>query len=108
MQNSREHVIQDLESREIPANPSATPAPMVPTADVRQLSEAPIMVPLDKLYPHPQNPRLVPDEEIIEKIRARLEASGFDPAYALIVRPYGDDTRSCRGIDARKRLGALA
>lgn len=45
---------------------------------------------LDRLHPHPDNPRLVNREDVIEAIAAGL-ASGFDPAHALIVRPLSDD-----------------
>lgn len=38
------------------------------------------------LYPHPNNPRIEPREDIIEQIAQRI-ANGFDPSHALIVRP---------------------
>lgn len=45
-------------------------------------------IPLSVLHAHPQNPRLVPREDVIEQIAAHIVGSGsFDEAHALIVRP---------------------
>jgi ParB/RepB/Spo0J family partition protein len=44
---------------------------------------------LDRLQPHPNNPRLMPREEIVEQIHQQIAADGFDAAHALIVRPLG-------------------
>jgi protein gp37/ParB-like chromosome segregation protein Spo0J len=45
-------------------------------------------IPLSVLHAHPQNPRLVPREDVIEQIAAHIIGSGsFDEAHALIVRP---------------------
>lgn len=41
------------------------------------------------LFPHPNNPRIEPREDIIDQIAQRI-ASGFDPSHALIVRPIAD------------------
>jgi len=115
--NSQGQVVQALDSPEIPNGSSPPALPIAPTAEVPQdqrretaiFSETPIMVPLNKLYPHPQNPRIVPGEHIIEQIRASLVRTGrFDPAYAPIVRPWGDGYRSWRGIDVTKQLAELA
>jgi protein gp37/ParB-like chromosome segregation protein Spo0J len=51
---------------------------------------------LDRLHPHPDNPRLVNREDVIQAIAANL-SSGFDPAHALIVRPLGDEFQIISG-----------
>lgn len=43
-------------------------------------------VQLSELIPHPQNPRLIPREDVIDQIAAQIGAAGFDEAHALIVR----------------------
>jgi ParB family chromosome partitioning protein len=70
------------------------------SANTHSLS-APVMLPLDKLDPHPQNPRLELKEDVIEQICAGL-AEGFDPAHALIVRPLGDRFQVCVGHHRRE------
>jgi ParB/RepB/Spo0J family partition protein len=46
-------------------------------------------VPLKLLQAHPQNPRKIERRDVIEAIAAQLrEAGEFDPAHALIVRPF--------------------
>lgn len=62
---------------------------------------APVMLPLALLDPHPQNPRLVPRDDVIEQICAGL-AEGFDPAHALIVRPLGGRYQVCVGHHRRE------
>ena len=43
---------------------------------------------LSLLDPHPANPRLIYRDDVIEGIAAQIEdRGGFDPAYALLVRP---------------------
>lgn len=45
-------------------------------------------IPIDKLQPHPDNPRLVMREDVVEGIVAQLKASGvFNEKHALNVRP---------------------
>src|SRR5262249_11671094 len=114
---SQDHVAQDLDSREIQTDPGPAGPPIGPTAEGAQdegrealvLSDAPILVPLNKLYPHPQNPRIDPGEDIIERIRASLVLSGrFDPAYAPIARPLGDGYQNLSGhrrATAARRAG---
>lgn len=44
---------------------------------------------LAELHPHPRNPRLTIDQEIVDQIAAQISGRGgvFDAAHALIVRP---------------------
>src|SRR6516165_12272767 len=44
---------------------------------------------LVKLHDHPQNPRLIRRDDVINAIAAGINGS-FDPAHALIVRPLAD------------------
>ena len=44
---------------------------------------------IDKLKPHPQNPRLVTREDVVEGIKAGI-SEGFHPSNALIVWPQDD------------------
>lgn len=66
-------------------------------------------VPVDKLYPHPQNPRLVQREDVVSSIETQLREKGsFDPAHALLVRPYADGYQIVMGHHrhtAAKRAG---
>lgn len=59
------------------------------------------------LYPHPNNPRIEPREDIIEQIAQRI-ASGFDPSHALIVRPIDGGYQIISGhhrVKAAERAG---
>jgi ParB/RepB/Spo0J family partition protein len=50
-----------------------------------------VLIPLDRLHPHPDNPRLAPDADTVERIAGFLREEGrFDPIHALLVRPFGD------------------
>lgn len=51
------------------------------------MSNAPVSIAVEMLDTHPQNPRLVRRDDVIEAIRASIAEGGFDPAHALIVRP---------------------
>lgn len=66
------------------------------------MSEAPVSIDLSRLDPHPQNPRLVRRDDVIEAISASMTAQGFDPAHALIVRPVGDRFQVISGHNRRE------
>jgi ParB/RepB/Spo0J family partition protein len=58
--------------------------------------------------PHPQNPRLVQREDVIEAITANINGHGFDPAHAILVRPVGDRLQIVSGhhrYEAARRAG---
>jgi site-specific DNA-methyltransferase (adenine-specific) len=44
-------------------------------------------LPIEKLQPHPKNPRLVMRAEVVDGIAAQLKASGFRAEHAMLVRP---------------------
>lgn len=64
---------------------------------------------LELLIPHPQNPRVVLREDVVESIRVSLEESGSMSAeHALRVRPQGDTFQILAGHqrhEAAKRAG---
>lgn len=45
-------------------------------------------LPIEKLSPHPDNPRLIYRDDIIEAIASSISENGFQPEYALLVRPF--------------------
>jgi hypothetical protein len=50
---------------------------------------------LDKLKPHPKNPRLAMRQ--VDSIAAGMKASGFDAAHPLIARPINEHFEICAG-----------
>lgn len=46
----------------------------------------PVMVPLSKLRPHAQNPRLVLRQDVIDRIADQIRLHGLHPSHALVVR----------------------
>lgn len=44
-------------------------------------------IPIEQLFPHPDNPRLIYRQEIVDTIASSIAESGFRPEYALLVRP---------------------
>jgi site-specific DNA-methyltransferase (adenine-specific) len=47
-------------------------------------------LPVGKLFPHPDNPRLIYRQDIIDTIAASIAVGMFMPEYALLVRPFAD------------------
>jgi len=65
-------------------------------------------LPIEKLVPHPDNPRLIYKEEIIEAIASSIEKDGFQPCYALLVRPFEDGYQILSGhtrLKASQKVG---
>lgn len=63
---------------------------------------------IEKLYPHPDNPRLIYKEEIITAIATSIEKDGFQPCYALLVRPFEDGYQILSGhtrLKASQQVG---
>ena len=51
-----------------------------------------VTLPLARLHPHPQNPRIALREDVVEGIRVSLEeAKSMPREHALRVRPFGDN-----------------
>src|SRR5215204_6790015 len=70
------------------------------------MTNSPIQIPIDLIDAHPQNPRLVPREDVIEAIAANINGSGFDPAHSIIVRPVGNRYQILSGhnrVEAARR-----
>jgi ParB family chromosome partitioning protein len=59
-------------------------------------------LPIEKLYPHPDNPRLIYREDIIDTIAQSVTEKGFSPEYALLVRPFGDGYQIISGHTRHK------
>jgi protein gp37/ParB-like chromosome segregation protein Spo0J len=51
------------------------------------MSDTPQLIPLDKLTPHPGNPRLIERTDVIDQIAALIREHGFDAAHAIMARP---------------------
>jgi site-specific DNA-methyltransferase (adenine-specific) len=45
-------------------------------------------LPVSDIVPHPQNPRLFVRQEVVEGITGSVKEKGFDPCYAVLVRPH--------------------
>jgi site-specific DNA-methyltransferase (adenine-specific) len=59
-------------------------------------------LPVDNLQPHPDNPRLIYREDIIDTIARSITESGFNPCYALLVRPLGTQYQIISGHTRHK------
>ncbi len=69
-----------------------------------------LWIPIDRLVPHPENPRLFIREDIVNTIGAKLLNSGrFNAKYALTVRPIGNGNYEILSghhrVEASKRAG---
>lgn len=50
----------------------------------------PQMLPVEMLHPHPQNPRIVLRQEIIDRLAAQMGENGFGAEHAILARLLGD------------------
>ena len=50
-----------------------------------------------RISPHPDNPRLFIREEVVSAIADGIKDKGFDPCYAVLVRPHGDGYQMISG-----------
>ncbi|MGA0201173.1 MAG: ParB/RepB/Spo0J family partition protein, partial [Prochlorotrichaceae cyanobacterium] len=57
---------------------------------------------IESLSPHPDNPRLIYREDIIETIAQSIAEKGFQPEYALLVRPLGNGYQIISGHTRHK------
>lgn len=65
-------------------------------------------VPLDRLHPHPDNPRLQLREDVVEQLAAEIGRAGFRPEHAVLTRPHGDGWQLVSGhhrAEAARRAG---
>lgn len=59
-------------------------------------------IPIGQLHPHPDNPRVIMREDVVDSIAAQLaDAGAFDPAHALMVRPVADGYQIIQGHHRR-------
>jgi ParB/RepB/Spo0J family partition protein len=60
-------------------------------------------IPLSNLMPHPDNPRLIFRDDVVDGITAQLRESGvFPDMHALIVRPWQDNYQILSGHQRRE------
>ena len=72
------------------------------------MTDAPKLVDIEKLKPHPANPRLVEREDVITAIEQQIRAGGFDPSHAILARPHDGGYQILSGHNrttAAKRAG---
>ena len=66
------------------------------------------MIPLDKIQPHPDNPRLSLREDVVESLALRMKEHGFLECHALLVRSLNGTYQVSAGhhrLEAAKRAG---
>lgn len=72
------------------------------------MADKPIDIPIERLMPHPDNPRIGGiDEEAVQNLMP-LIGNNFDRAHSLKVRPFGDGYQVVSGhnrLEASKRNG---
>jgi ParB/RepB/Spo0J family partition protein len=71
------------------------------TSELRQIN-------ISEIDAHPNNPRLVQREDVIEAIKTNINGHGFDPAFAVLVRPKAGRFEIISGHhrhEAAKRAG---
>lgn len=69
--------------------------------DIQQL-------PLDRLFPHPDNPRLQLREDVVERLAAEITRTGFRPEHAILARPHESGWQIVSGhhrLEAASRAG---
>lgn len=65
---------------------------------------------VEKLRPHPKNPRAMMRQHVVDGIAADIIADGFDPSHALIVRPVESHFEIISGhhrFEAAKQAGLI-
>ena len=66
------------------------------------------LVPVDKIIPHPDNPRLSLREDVVESLASRMRERGFPECHALLARPLNGSFQVTAGhhrLEAAKRAG---
>lgn len=65
-------------------------------------------IPIGKLVPHPDNPRLQMREDVVERLAAEIQRTGFGREHALLVRPHNGAYQIVSGhhrAEAAERAG---
>lgn len=63
---------------------------------------APVLLPLELVDPHPDNPRIVRRDDVIDLIAAEITRDGFGTEHAILVRPIGDRYQVVSGHNRRE------
>lgn len=72
------------------------------------MSEAPEVVPLGRLEPHPDNPRMYLRDAVVEQLAAEMARDGFGPEHAILVRPVPEGWQIVSGhhrVEAARMAG---
>lgn len=65
-------------------------------------------LPLDRLFPHPDNPRLQLREDVLDRLAAEIQRDRFRPEHAVLVRPLDGGWQIVSGhhrVEAAGRAG---
>jgi ParB/RepB/Spo0J family partition protein len=68
--------------------------------------DAPVLMPVDRLLDHPDNPRIVINDTVFEQLTQSMKTYGFRKEFAIIARPVGDDWQIVSGH--RRKAAAIA
>ncbi len=63
---------------------------------------------VERILPHPDNPRLFLREDVVEALAARMRESGFPECHAVLVRPWNGAYQLAAGhhrVEAARRAG---
>lgn len=66
------------------------------------------VLPINSLDPHPDNPRLSLRDDVVERVTAEIDRSGFGAQHAILVRPLGERWQIVSGhhrVEAARRVG---
>jgi ParB/RepB/Spo0J family partition protein len=72
------------------------------------MNDAPTLIDIALLDPHPANPRVVEREDVIAAIEQQIREAGFDASHAILVRPVGGRYQIVSGHNrtaAARRVG---
>jgi ParB family chromosome partitioning protein len=70
------------------------------------MKDAPQLIPIGSLRPHPDNPRLLKREDIISAIEQQIRAAGsFDVRHAITVRPLNGNYQIIAGHNRTEAAG---
>lgn len=72
------------------------------------MTDTPDTLPIDRLFPHPDNPRLQLREDVVERLAAEIRRNSFRPEHAILVRPHNGGWQIVSGhhrVEAAGRAG---
>ncbi|MBB5329992.1 DUF5131 family protein [Tunturiibacter gelidoferens] len=69
------------------------------------MTDQPVLLALTELKPHPNNPRVVKRDDVIDAIAKQLQAGGFDTRHAITVRPVNGHYQIVSGHNRTEAAG---